>query len=128
MDKRKYLAKTLIAEYHNNTNAEQFRFTETAYRLKDGSIVIEYDGQGCSIYGIKIGFDKYIARKGIYSIDESDFSMWKRIRASEENGTFIDWDLEKQMQFDEIENAMFSQFNYEHENVLKLVGTDDLPF
>ena len=51
-----------------------------AYRLKDGSIIIEYDGKGHSLYGIRIGFCKCISRKGVYSIDNSDYEMWKRIR------------------------------------------------
>ena len=38
MEKRKYQTKTLIAEYKYLTELKDFRFSETAYRLKDGSI------------------------------------------------------------------------------------------
>ncbi len=35
MDKKKYESKTLIAEYKNLSSLEDFRFSETAYRLKN---------------------------------------------------------------------------------------------
>jgi hypothetical protein len=117
MDKRKYQTKTLIAEFQDLFEHEEFRFTEMAYRLKDGSIIIEYDGKGHSLYGIRIGFCKCIPRKGVYSIDNSDYEMWKRIRRKEIPGFFVDWE-------EEIED----QLNEDHENVLKCVGADELPF
>ena len=40
MDKRKYQTKTLIAEYQYLTELEDFKFSEFAYRLKDGSMVL----------------------------------------------------------------------------------------
>ena len=117
MDKRKYQTKTLIAEYHDLCRHDDFRFSETAYKLNDGTIIIEYDGKEYSLYGVRIGFAKCIPRKGIFSIDESDFNMWKNIRRDENNGYFIDWE-------EEIEDLM----NDEHENVLKCVGENELPF
>jgi hypothetical protein len=40
MDKRKYLTKTLIAEYSGGSKVEGCRFKEFAYILKNGSIAI----------------------------------------------------------------------------------------
>lgn len=37
MDKRKYETKTLIEEYRNLSKLEEWRFSENAYELKDGS-------------------------------------------------------------------------------------------
>ncbi len=42
VEKRKYESKTLIAEYRYLSENKEFRFSETAYRLKDCSIIIEY--------------------------------------------------------------------------------------
>jgi hypothetical protein len=44
---------------------------ETAFRLKNDQIIIEFDGNGMSLYGVTIGFCKYRPRKGSYNIDES---------------------------------------------------------
>jgi len=121
MDKRKYQTKTLIAEYEYQSKIEGSRFSETAYRLKDGSVIIEFDGGGLSIYGLTIAFAKYIRRKGVYSINHEDFEMWKSIRrkrdVDDSDSSFIDWEME-------IEELM----NEDHENVLKCVGVDELPY
>ena len=117
MEKRKYQTKTLIAEYHYLTELEDFRFSETAYRLKDGSIIMEYDGACHSLYGLKLSFNKNIARKGIFSINKDDFETWKSIRSQREDSSFIDWEKE-------YEDLM----NDEHENVLKCVGENELPY
>lgn len=116
---RKYKSKVLIAEYNNNEKLENFSYTEVAYRLKDGSIIIEFDGQKCSIYGIKIGFNTYIARKGVYDISESDYCIWKRIRSKDNEGTFIDWELE--IEFSD------KQMDIDYDNTLRLVS-EDIPF
>lgn len=117
MEKRKFQTKTLIAEYQYLSELEDFRFSETAYRLKDGSIIMEYDGACHSLYGLKLSFNKNIARKGIFSINKDDFETWKSIRSKREDSSFIDWE-------EEIEDLM----NDEHENVLKCVGENELPF
>ena len=117
MDKRKYQTKTLIAEYHYLTELEDFRFSEIAYKLKDGSIVIEYDGACNSLYGLKLDFDKSIGRKGIYSIAKDRYDMWKSICCKRNDSFFIDWEKE-----------MNEQFEDEHENVLKCVGENELPY
>ncbi|WP_035301669.1 hypothetical protein [Clostridium sp. DL-VIII] len=115
MDKRKYQTKTLIAQYEYLTELEDFRFSEMSYRLKDGSIIIEYEGACHSLYGLKLSFSKSIVRKGIYSINDYDFRMWKSIRSKIEGSSFIDWEKE-----------MNEQFEDEHENVLKCVGENEL--
>jgi hypothetical protein len=51
----------------------------------------------------------------------------KRIR-SKDNGVFTDWEKEKQEQFEEWQNGLFDICNDEHENVLKLVNSNELPF
>jgi hypothetical protein len=114
MDKRKYQTKTLIAEYHYLTELEDFRFSEIAYRLKDGSIVVEYEGACHSLYGLKLSFSRSIARKGIYSINDYDFRMWKSIRSQIESSSFIDW--EKEMN----EGIPFPQWNYPANEIHKL--------
>ena len=119
MDKRKYQTKTLIAEYQYLIELEDFRFSETAYRLKDGSIVIEYDGACNSLYGLMLSFSKSIGRKGIYSINNYDYDMWKAVRAGRDKSFFVDWEKQQEEQY---------MADYEHENVLKCVGIDELPF
>ena len=99
MDKRKYETKTLIAEYKYLSELEEFRFSETAYRLKDGSIIIEYDGDRLSLYGLKLSFQKSIARKGIYSVDDKDYEFWKSVRSKREDSYFMDWEAEMDEQF-----------------------------
>ncbi|MDR3598077.1 hypothetical protein [Clostridium sp.] len=127
MDKRKYESKTLIAEYQYSRESEDFKLIEMAYRLKDGKIIMEYDGGRLSVYGLTIAFNKHIPRKGICSVNEDDFEIWKRIR-SKDNGVFTDWEKEKQEQFEEWQNGLFDIYNDEHENVLKLVNSNELPF
>lgn len=58
VEKRKYESKTLIAEYIYLSEYEKFRFSETAYRLKDGSVIIEYDGAPLSLYGLKLAIKR----------------------------------------------------------------------
>ena len=116
MDKRKFQAKTLIAEYQYLTNLDDFRFSECAYRLKDGSIIIEYDGAPNSLYGLKLDFDKSIGRKGIYSIAEDRYDMWKSICTKRSNSFFVDW--EKQQE---------EQYTADNEIVLRCVGENELP-
>jgi len=117
LDKRKYQTKTLIAQYEYLTELEDFRFSEIAYKLKDGSIIVEYDGACHSLYGLKLSFNKNIARKGIYSISKYDFEMWKSIRSQIEKSSFVDWEKQYEDQLEE-----------DHENVLKCVGENELPY
>jgi hypothetical protein len=117
MDKRKYQTKILIAEYQYLDKLEDFRFSEYAYRLKDGSIVIEYDGANNSLYGLKLSFSKSIGRKGIYSINNYDYEIWKAVRSERENSFFVDWEKQQEEQYME-----------EYENSFKCVGTDELPY
>lgn len=127
MDKRKYLTKTLIAEYSGGSKVEGCRFKEFAYILKNGSIAIEYDGEEYSIYGVKISFSKSIGRKGIYEISREEYEAWKVRRKNDEDGYFMDWEEMQEEQFDEIFNTMFSV--YDDNNILQLVIDDkDLPF
>jgi hypothetical protein len=117
MDKRKYQTKILIAEYQYLIKLEDFRFSEYAYRLKDGSIVIEYDGANNSLYGLKLSFSKSIGRKGIYSINNYDYEIWKAVRSERKNSFFVDWEKQQEEQYRE-----------EYENSFKCVGTDELPY
>ena len=117
MDKRKYQTKTLIAEYQYLTELENFRYSETAYRLKDGSIVIEYNGEPLSLYGLKLSFTKNVGRKGIYSISNCDYKSWKAVAKMRSDSFFIDW-----------EDQYIAQLYMDHEIVLKCVGENDLPF
>ena len=117
MEKRKFQTKTLIAEYQYLTELEDFKFSEFAYRLKDGSIVIEYDGASNSLYGLKLSFDKSIGRKGIYGIQEDRYNIWKGVCNQRSNSFFIDWEKQKE-----------EQYILDHESVLKCVGENELPF
>nr|WP_312289506.1 hypothetical protein [Clostridium chromiireducens] len=117
MDKRKYLTKTLIAEYQCMSKLEDCNFSEVAYRLKTGEKLIEFHGARLSIYGLTIAFNKHIGRKGIYSINDKDYETWKSIRSKEKQGYFIDW-----------EEMQEEQFSKDHESVLKCVGSDEMPF
>lgn len=129
MDKRKYETKTLIAEYRNLSKLEECRFSENAYELKDGSKIIEYDGAGLSIYGTYIAFGKNIGRKGVYSITDNEYKIWKAIRKENKEGYFIDWGKEANEQ---LEKSWQNQFNElvrkEHENILASITCDELPF
>jgi len=118
MDKRKYQSKTLIAQYDYSGDIDaESRFFELAYQLEDGSKVIEYSGARFSVYGIKISFGKNIGRKGIYSISDKDFRMWKLIRSENKRGYFIDW-----------QELQEKQFISDYESVQKCVGENELPF
>lgn len=128
MDKRKYETKTLIAEYRYLSELEEFRFSETAYRLKDGSIIIEYDGARLSLYGLKLSFQKSIARKGIYSVYDKDYEFWKSVRSKRDDSYFMDWEAEMDEQFKKSQEEYYKQIAAEHENLLKCVGSDELPF
>lgn len=129
MDKRKYESKTLIAEYRYLSENENFRFSETAYRLKDDSIIIEFDGACLSLYGLKLSFKKNIGRKGIYSIDDKEYKFWKAVRSDIENGHFVDWEEECNNQYEEIWQEQYNkQISIEHENILEKVSGDELPF
>lgn len=117
MDKRKYQSKTLIAEYNRNDTIEDCMFKEYAYRLKDGSKIIEFDGAGWSIYGVKIGFNHNIPRKGVYSINNKEYKDWKDRRINEIDGIFIDW-----------EEQYLEQLEMDQEALQKCVGKNDLQF
>lgn len=129
MDKRKYETKTLIAEYHNLSKLEDCRFSENAYELKDGSKIIEYNGNGLSIYGTYIAFGKSIGRKGIYSIKDEEYKIWKAIRKESKDGSFVDWEEEINEQLEETWQEQYNnKISLEHLNVLESIKTDDLPF
>jgi hypothetical protein len=129
MDKRKYESKTLIAEYHNLCKLEEYRFSESAYELKDGSKIIEYDGNGLSIYGTCIAFGKHIGRKGVYSISDEDYSPWKEFRKESKNSFFVDWEEERNEYFEEVAQEEYNkQISLEHRNILERMTFDDLPF
>ena len=122
MDKRKYQSKTLIAEFSHHRETDEWydkdsRFSEVAYRLKNGSIIIQYEGECFSQYGIAISFNRFIGRKGVVSINNDDYRIWMIVRKNDKYGDFIDW--EKQYE---------DQLNKEYENMLKCVGTEELPF
>ncbi len=130
MDKRKYESKILIAEYKYLSELEEFRFSETAYRLKDGSIIIEFDGASLSLYGLKLSFKKNIGRKGIYSIDDKEYKFWKAVRNDIDNSHFIDWEEERNNQYEEAWQEQYNnkQISIEHENILEKISGDELPF
>ena len=91
MEKRKYESKTLIAEYRCLSENKEFRFSETAYRLKDGSIIIEYEGAPLSRYGLKLSYNKNIGRKGIFSVTSDDYEFWKSFRGRIDDNSFVDY-------------------------------------
>lgn len=129
MDKRKYETKTLIAEYHNLSKLEDCRFSENAYELKDGSKIIEYDGNGLSIYGTYIAFGKNIGRKGVYSIKDEDYKIWKEIRKEDKDGAFADWKQEISEQLEEVWQEEYNRkISLEHLNILENIKCDELPF
>ena len=122
MDKRKYKSKTLIAEFSFQRKIEEWydedsKFSESIYRLKDGSLILEYDGERFSTYGIAISFNKFIARKGIIKLDSADYRIWRILRNNNKNGVFIDW-----------EDQYNSQLFMDHETKLKCTGNNELPF
>lgn len=123
MDKRKYKSKKLIAEFEHRRKQSCWEddkdsvFTEVAYRLKDGSIIIEYAGEKFSYYGIATSFNRFIGRKGIFSINEQDYRIWRIVRKNDIHGEFIDWEAE-------MEEIM----NRDYESLLKCAGNEKMPF
>ena len=129
MDKRKYESKTLIAEYHSLCKLEDCRFSESVYELKGGSKIIEYDGNGLSIYGTCIAFGKHVGRKGVYSISDNDYALWKELRKESKNSFFVDWEEERNEYFEEVVQEEYNkQISLEHSNILESISYDDLPF
>lgn len=117
MDKRKYLSKTLIAQYEYYGKFDDDGYIELIYRLKDNSLIVQFSGDKYSIYSIQVGFGKSIGRKGIYGISEKEFNIWKAVRKESENSELIDWEEMKQEQY-------FSDY----EDSLKCSGNDKMPF
>ncbi|MFT8340302.1 MAG: hypothetical protein ABF652_02600 [Clostridium beijerinckii] len=128
MDKRKYETKTLIAEYIHSRDNKDFKVIEMIYRLKDGRIIMEYDGGRLSRYGVSISYNKRIGIKGICEVSEDDYETWKFIRSSDSTGSFINWEEEQMEQFEDWKNEMFKIYNNEHKKVLELINIDKLPF
>ncbi|EHI98774.1 hypothetical protein CDLVIII_2105 [Clostridium sp. DL-VIII] len=128
MEKRKYESKTLIAEYRYLSENEDFRFSETAYKLKDGSIIIEYDGAPLSLYGLKLSYNKNIRRKGIFSITEDDYEFWKSFRARIEDGSFMDYEAERNEALEKSREEYDKQIDVEHENILESLSCEELPY
>ncbi|AQR88745.1 hypothetical protein [Clostridium saccharobutylicum] len=129
MDKRKYESKTLIAEYKYLSELEEFRFSEKAYRLKDGSIIIEFDGASLSLYGLKLSFKESIGRKGLYSIDDKDYKFWKLLRSDIDNSYFVDWEQERNDQYEETWQEQYNNMiSMQHQNILEKISGDELPF
>lgn len=108
MDTRKCETKTLIAEYHNLSKLKDCRFSENAYKLKDGSKIIQYDGNGLSIYGTCIAFGRHIGRKGIYSISDKEYEIWKIIRRENKSDYFVDWEEDCNNQVKETEQEQYN--------------------
>lgn len=110
MDKRKYQSKILIAQFdYSGDIDEESRYFELVYQLKDGSRIIEYSGARFSIYGIMVSYAKSVARKGIYSISEKDFRLWKLIRSENKAGYFIDWqEMEDRQYIEDYESTLIS--------------------
>lgn len=128
MEKRKYESKILIAEYRYLSENDEFGFSETAYRLKDGSIIIEYDGAPLSLYGLKLSYKKNIGRKGIFSITNDDYEFWKSFRARIENGSFVDYEAERNEDIEKVREEYYRQVNSEHENILESLSCEELPY
>ncbi|AGF57413.1 hypothetical protein B0P06_004290 [Clostridium saccharoperbutylacetonicum] len=130
MDKKKYESKTLIAEYKFLSKFEEFRFLETAYRLKDGAIIIEFDGASFSLYGLKLSYKKNIGRKGVYVINDEEYSFWKSLRGRDDNESyFVDWEKERDDQLEETLKAELNgQISLEHDEILERVSGDNLPY
>ncbi|WP_315071557.1 hypothetical protein [uncultured Clostridium sp.] len=128
MKKRKYESKTLIAEYRYLSEDEEFRFSEIAYRLKDSSVIIEYDGAPLSLYGLKLGYNKNIGRKGIFSVTDDDYEFWKSFRNRIEDGSFIDYEAERNEALEKAMEEYNKQVNAEHENILESLSCEELPY
>ncbi|WP_297418448.1 hypothetical protein [Clostridium sp.] len=128
MEKRKYESKTLIAEYRYLREDERFRFSETAYKLKDGSIIIEYDGAPLSLYGLKLSYNKNIGRKGIFCVTNDDYEFWKSFRGRIDGGSFVDYEAERNEDIEKAMEEYYKQVNVEHENILESLSCDELPY
>ncbi|OVE70011.1 hypothetical protein CCS79_03100 [Clostridium diolis] len=128
MEKRKYESKILIAEYRYLSENDNFRFSETAYKLKDGSIIIEYDGAPLSLYGLKLSYNKNIGRKGIFSVTNDDYEFWKSFRARIEDGSFIDYEAERNEALEKAREEYDKQISVEHENILESLSCEELPY
>nr|WP_207713877.1 hypothetical protein [Clostridium saccharobutylicum] len=108
---------------------EEFRFSEKAYRLKDGSIIIEFDGASLSLYGLKLSFKESIGRKGLYSIDDKDYKFWKLLRSDIDNSYFVDWEQERNDQYEETWQEQYNNMiSMQHQNILEKISGDELPF
>lgn len=128
MEKRKYKSKILIAEYMHRIDDEEFRFSEIAYRLKDGSIIIEYDGAPLSLYGLKLSYNKNIGRKGIFSVTNDDYEFWKSFRSRIEDARFIDYETERNEALEKVSEEYYKQVDVEHENILESLSYEKLPY
>ncbi|CUU50908.1 MULTISPECIES: hypothetical protein [Clostridium] len=128
MEKRKYESKTLIAEYRYLSENKEFRFSETAYRLKNGSIIIEYEGAPLSLYGLKLTYKKNIGRKGIFSVTSDDYEFWKSFRGKIEGNSFVDYEAERNEDIEKVRETYYKQVNAEHENILEGLSFEDLPY
>lgn len=128
MEKKKYESKTLIAEYKYLSSLEDFRFFETAYRLKDGSIIIEYDGAALSLYGLKLSYKKSIGRKGIYSVDNEEYEFWKKLRNNMKDSEFIDWEAERNEEYKKWQEEYYKELSEVHESALESISCNELPY
>ena len=128
MEKRKYESKTLIAEYRYLSENKEFRFSETAYRLKNGSIIIEYNGEPLSLYGLKLTYKKNIGRKGIFSVDSDDYEFWKSFRKRIDGSSFVDYESERNEDIEKVRETYYKQVNAEHENILESLSCEELPY
>lgn len=128
MEKRKYESKILIAEYRYLSENKDFRFSETAYKLKDGSIIIEYNGATLSLYGLKLSHNKNIGRKGIFSVTNDDYEFWKPFRGRIEGSSFIDYEAERNEALEKAMEEYNKQINVEHENILESLSCEELPY
>ena len=91
MDKKKYQSKTLLSEFSHQRVLDEWydedsKFSEAVYKLKDGSLILEFDGERFSQYGVAISFNKYIGRKGIMGINYADYCIWKALRKKDKYG------------------------------------------
>ncbi|NRY60661.1 hypothetical protein DZE40_001756 [Clostridium beijerinckii] len=128
MEKRKYKSKTLIAEYRYLSENKEFRFSETAYRLKDGSIIIEYEGAPLSLYELKLSYNKNIGRKGIFSVTSDDYEFWKSFRGRIDDNSFVDYEAEKNDILEKAREEYNNQISSEHENILENLSCEELPY
>ncbi|WP_459477372.1 hypothetical protein [Clostridium saccharoperbutylacetonicum] len=93
-------------------------------------IAIEFDGACFSLYGLKLSFNKNIGRKGVYVINDEEYSFWKSLRREYDNESyFVDWEKERDEQLEEaLQAELNSQICLAHEEILERVSGDDLPY